>query len=79
MQQAEFWCTSIFLLYTNLTLYSDCLLLSLLSTDVNYALANLHSYANNASGQALANEPVLEEENVVLLEDDLVEDDDDDW
>jgi len=52
--------------------------LSLLSTDVNYALANLHSYANDASGQALANEPVLEEENVVLLEDDLVEDDDDD-
>jgi len=49
-----------------------------LSTDVNYALANLHSYANNARGQALANEPVLEEENVVLLEDDLVEDDDDD-
>ena len=52
--------------------------LSLLSTDVNYALANLHSYANDASRQALANEPVLEEENVVLLEDDLVEDDDDD-
>ena len=49
-----------------------------MSTDVNYALANLHSYANDASGQALKNEPVLEEENVVLLEDDLVEDDDDD-
>jgi len=40
----------------------------------------LHSYANDASGQALKNEPVLEEENVVLLEDDLVEhNDDDDW
>ena len=65
----------------NLTLYNSVfcfLLLSFLSTDVNYALANLHSYANDASRQALENEPVLEEENVVLLEDDLVEDDDDD-
>ena len=47
--------------------------------DVNYALANLHSYANDASGQT-NNEPLaLEEENLVLLEDDLVDDDDGDW
>jgi len=46
--------------------------------DVNYALANLHSYANDASGHA-NNEPQApeEKENAVLLEDDLV--DDDDW
>ena len=45
--------------------------------DVNYALANLHSYANDASGQANNETQTLEEENLVLLEDDLV--DDDDW
>ena len=45
--------------------------------DVNYALANLHSYANDASGQANDEMQALEEENLVLLEDDLV--DDDDW
>ena len=46
--------------------------------DVNYALANLHSYANDASGHA-NNEPQApeEKENAVLLDDDLV--DDDDW
>ena len=45
--------------------------------DVNYALANLHSYGNDASGQANNETQALEEENLVLLEDDLV--DDDDW
>ena len=47
------------------------------SADVNYALANLHSYGNDASGQANNETQALEEENLVLLEDDLV--DDDDW
>ena len=47
--------------------------------DVDYALANLHSYANDSSGQASDERQVLDEkENSVLLDDDLV-DDDDSW
>ncbi|KAL7534070.1 hypothetical protein ACHAXR_006427, partial [Thalassiosira sp. AJA248-18] len=48
-----------------------------LCTDVNYALANLHSYANDSNGKALDEPYFLEEENKVLLEDDLI--DDDEW
>ena len=53
------------------------------TADVNYALANLHSYAKDSTndGQdASFNEQLVleEEENKVLLEDDLVEDNDDD-
>ena len=59
----------------------DCLawfIHTLTCADVNYALANLHSYAKEANGQGGIEEAqVLEEENKVLLEDDLV--DDDDW
>ena len=62
-------------------IFSFCQLIFLLVTDVNYALANLHSYAKDANiiGQ-MPNEQnsLVEEENDVLLEDDLV-DEDDDW
>ncbi|KAL9187533.1 hypothetical protein ACHAXT_001636 [Thalassiosira profunda] len=47
--------------------------------EVDYALANLHSYAKDSNGRAPADsQPAAEEENNVLLEDDLVDDDDDD-
>lgn len=51
---------------------------TIIPQDVNYALANLHSYAKESDGNA-SNEPphALEDENKVLMEDDLV--DDDDW
>ena len=50
---------------------------SVIPQDVNYALANLHSYANDASGHANEPQAPEEKENAVLLEDDLV--DDNDW
>lgn len=61
-------------------IFSFCQLIFLLVTDVNYALANLHSYANDAHHGQMPNEQnsLVEEENDVLLEDDLV-DEDDDW
>lgn len=47
---------------------------------MDYALANLHSYAKDSNGRAPADsQPAVEEENNVLLEDDLVDDDDDGW
>ena len=53
------------------------LLLFFPSLDVNYALANLHSYAKNSDEMACDEPHILEDENRVLLEDDLV--DDDEW
>jgi len=52
--------------------------------DINYALANLHSYAKETDGQEAAallkeHHDMERENNNVLLEDDLVDDDDDDW
>ena len=54
---------------------------SIIPQDVNYALANLHSYANDAVGHANEPQAPEEKENAVLLEDDIVDDDDDndDW
>lgn len=55
-----------------------------LSTDVNYALANLHSYAKEAtptSSKPDQSEYIAaqqeQQQQAVLMEDDLV--DDDDW
>ena len=54
----------------------------ILPDEVNYALANLHSYANdggnNTATDTMSPEEALAKENEVLLEDDIV-DDDDDW
>ena len=53
----------------------------ILPEEVNYALSNLHSYANdsgnNNATDATSHEEALAKENEVLLEDDIV--DDDDW
>ena len=54
----------------------------ILPEEVNYALANLHSYANDSGSKNAANrtsqeEAQLAKENEVLMEDDIV--DDDDW
>jgi len=53
----------------------------ILPAEVNYALAHLHSYANdsgnNAADTTSHEEEALAKENEVLLEDDIV--DDDDW
>ncbi|KAL7501643.1 hypothetical protein ACHAWT_009455 [Skeletonema menzelii] len=53
----------------------------ILPEEVNYALSNLHSYANdsgnNNATEATCQEEALARENEVLLEDDIV--DDDDW
>jgi hypothetical protein len=47
--------------------------------DVNFALANLHSYVKTSDESASLSVPsTVVEENRVLLEDDLV-DDDDEW
>jgi hypothetical protein len=49
--------------------------------DVNYALANLHSYAKEAS--STSSQPIQDdtqqELQATLPDDDLVEDDNDDW
>jgi cell cycle checkpoint protein len=54
---------------------------SILPEEVNYALSNLHSYANDSGNKnatdATTEEEALAKENEVLLEDDIV--DDDDW
>ena len=47
------------------------------SQDVNFALANLHSYAKTSDDFSCLEPSTLEEENCVLLEDDLI--DTDDW
>ena len=45
--------------------------------DVDYALANLHSYANGSGGQTSNKWQLLDEkENSLLLDGDLVDDDD---
>ena len=53
----------------------------ILPEEVNYALANLHSYANDSGSKNAADttsqEEALAKENEVLMEDDIV--DDDDW
>jgi ribosomal protein S7 len=55
--------------------------------DVNYALANLHSYAREANNITMSqpdqNELVMaqkqQEQQAILMEDDLVDDENDEW
>ena len=59
-----------------------CIYLNSIPLDVNYVLANLHSYAHESTtnlSQPDESDLVLAQQEDILKEDDLIDDDDDNW